>query len=258
MTRQYRQVRRAAGTQDTRAHIISAALAVLPERSDLPVDLIAQRADVAVQTVYAHFGSKSGLLIAVIDAVQRDAGLYEGFEEVWSSPDGEAALARMAEATARLWQRGWSFVEFLLRTRRADPEVEQHMQVVDLYRRSDLEVIVGRLHEEGRLRPGLDVTAATDLCFALTTPAVFESLRLLGKAPREAIGLMVGATVAAVVGPRPGSPSLPPPDWSMARDRAARVIEAWGREGEPDAHDGLPAFAGPAVAAGPEARRDAG
>src|SRR5438034_4154047 len=93
--------------QTTRQRIIRTARQMVKRGSDLPVDEVARRAGVSVQTIYSNFGSKRGLVLAAIDDMQRELGLYDEFEAVFGSPHGEAALRRMLAATFRLWQRGW-------------------------------------------------------------------------------------------------------------------------------------------------------
>lgn len=199
----------------TRARIVEAARDLLPESASLPVDAIAAQAGVSIQTLYSHFGSKRGLLMAVIDSVQDDAGLYRDFDRVWQSPDGETALRRMLEATVRLWDRAWPIVEFAERARRADPEIQAHLREVDGYRRANLISIAERLAVEGRLRPALDAARAADLAFAMSLPAVYEELVRVRGWPREHVGSTMTELVAtALIDPATVPGLEPAADWS--------------------------------------------
>jgi AcrR family transcriptional regulator len=183
--------------------------------TDLSVERIASTAGVSIQTVYAHFGSKRALLMATIDEVQRDAGLYRDLERVWTSPDGETALRRMSEATFALWDRAWPVVSFTLAARRTDPEIRAQMEMVDSYRRANLKSIVERLAAEGRLRIGLGAAAATDLAFAFTTSGVYEVLvRARRWSLRRATERVTDATIAAILDPDRMSQLEGPADWS--------------------------------------------
>jgi AcrR family transcriptional regulator len=198
----------------TRQRIIRATRQMAKRGSDLPVDEVARRANVSVQTIYAHFGSKRGLILAAIDDMQREVGLYEAFEEVFGSPHGEAALRRMIGATFDLWDRGWPLVSFTLRSRRMDPELAAQLAEVDTMRRMHLWVICRRIDSEGRLRmPGASELAA-DLAFALSTPTVYEELvqvrgwQAAGAGERIAdiiVHELIDGTTAPVTDP--------PPDW---------------------------------------------
>lgn len=195
--------------------ILHAARDLLPEASSLPVDAIAAHAGVSVQTLYSHFGSKRGLLLAVIDSVQDDAGLYHDFDLVWQSPDGETALRRMLEATLRLWDGAWPIVEFAERARRADREIQAHLREVDGYRRSNLVSIAERLVLEGRLRPGRDAASAADLAFALSIPAVYEELiRVRGWPLGRGVSTVTESVVTALLDPATMPVLEPAADWS--------------------------------------------
>jgi AcrR family transcriptional regulator len=201
----------------TRARILAAARELLPGAASIPVDTIAEEAGVSVQTLYRHFGSKRGLLVAVIDSVQQDAGLYAEFEAVWRSPDGETALRRMIEATVRIWHRAWDVVEFAERARRSDPEIQRYLREIDGYRRSNLASITERLAVEGRLRSGLDAASAADTAFAMSLPAVYEELVQVRTWPLDrATTVVVGSVVATLIDPATTPVTEPPADWSSA------------------------------------------
>ena len=215
MPRSYRATVRAASAAATRSRILEAARRQLPGGIDIPVDRIAALAGVSVQTLYTHFGSKRGLLMAVIDAVQRDAGLYADFDRVWQSPDGETALRRMLDATFQLWDGAWPFVEFSERARRTDPEILRYMRDVDGYRLGNLRSITERLALEGRLRSGVDAEAAADLAFSLSTPSTYDELvRVRGWSLARATEGVIESIVAGLIDPRAPVSEASPADWS--------------------------------------------
>jgi AcrR family transcriptional regulator len=217
MPRIYTPRARAASTAQTRARIIRAARRLIPKSSDLAVDAIAAAAGVSVQTLYDQFGSKRGLLLAVIDTVQQDAGLYADFDVVWRSPDGETALRRMLEATIRIWHGAWSLVEFAERVRRTDPEIRTYLRQVDAYRRSNLVSIMDRLVIERRIRAELDATTAADLAFALSVPAVYEELvRVRGWTLERAMQSVTDSIVDSVIDATSPVVDDPAADWSAA------------------------------------------
>jgi AcrR family transcriptional regulator len=217
MPRPYTQRNRAVATARTRARLIDAAVRLIRDGRGLPIDEVAREAGVAVQTVYSQFGSKRGLLLATIERVQRDAGLYVDFVGVWSSPDGETALRRMVAATFGLWDRAWPFVEFAMGAARIDPDLAAQMRIVDSFRHEHLWLICRRLAEEGRLARDRGPEWAADLSFAMTVPAVYEELvRVRAWQPERAAADVADAVIRAVI--RPGSrvADVPPPDWSEA------------------------------------------
>lgn len=188
---------------------------MLKRGSDLPIDDLARHAGVSVQTIYTHFGSKRGLVLAAIDDMQQDIGFYADLESVFASPHGEAALRRMVAATFRLWDRGWPLVAFTLRARRLDKDIGAQLAEVDSMRRSHLWMICRRLDAEGRLRAPGATEPATDLAFALSTPTVFEELvRARGWPPEHAADTIADIIVDTIVDPATDAVIDPPPDWS--------------------------------------------
>ena len=215
MPRRYTPRIRSANAAKTRQRILDAALELLPYASDVSVERIAETASVSIQTIYTQFGSKRGLLIAAIDAAQRDSGAYVDFASVWSSPDGETALRRMVEATIRLWDRIWPLVAFTERARRSDDEIGKHLSEVDGYRRDNLLSIMNRLDAEGRIRKDQSAEWAADLVFALTTPSVYDELVRAASWPVDAaVSSVVDSVVLAVIAPGARSRLAEPADWS--------------------------------------------
>jgi AcrR family transcriptional regulator len=88
-TRTYTMTARARAVEETRTRILDATVALVGERmaADVSLDAVAERADVSVQTVLRHFGSRAGLF----DAAQSYA---EGaFVEERRAPIGDVDAA---------------------------------------------------------------------------------------------------------------------------------------------------------------------
>jgi AcrR family transcriptional regulator len=199
-TRPYTQGARAAKSAATRARILAAARDLMPDADQLQVDEIARRAGVSVPTLYSHFGSKGGLLAALIGQVEAQAGLFAGFGRVWQCHDGEAALRTMLAATLTFWEEAWIFVEFGLRVRRTDEELAARLDRIDASRLGHLVVISRRLRQEGRLKPRMSPAKAGRVAFALTTPYVYEALVVKGGLlANTARSIVVDAAVGAVI-----------------------------------------------------------
>ena len=229
VARRYKQGRRAEARAETRARILAAARELIPGAGlSLPVTGIARYAGVAVQTIYDQFGSKGGLLIAVVDDVQRSAGLFEAFGCVFRSPDGETAMRRMIDATVSFWGRAWPYLDFLLRSRRIDPIVAREMDFIDRLRNAHYWAIAKRLEEEGRLREGLGADEAADQAFALTTPTVYEELAVRsGASAASAVDTVTRAVLAVILEPGAESANVGPPDWAaLEQAAAARATDA--------------------------------
>ena len=232
--RPYAQRSRASTAAETRARILAAAEELIPQAgSSLGVDEIARHAGVAVQSIYDHFGSKGGLLTAVVDDFQRSAGLYDAFEAVFHSPDGETALRRMIDATFAVWHHAWTYIEFMLRSRRIDPVVGREVAILDRRRHGHLWAICQRIKDEGRISGDHTAAWAADQVFALTTPAVYEELVVRrGWRPGAATNSATRAARAIVLKPGTRPVLVPRPDWSALQAAAtARAGRASGDAG---------------------------
>jgi AcrR family transcriptional regulator len=226
------KTRRAAGREATRSRILAAARELIPNAGvSLPVTAIARHAGVAIQTIYDQFGSKGGLLIAVVNDVQRSHGLFEAFGAVFRSRDGEEAMRRMIDATVTFWARAWPYVEFLIRSRRVDPVVAREMDYIDRLRHAHYWAIVKRLEDEGRLRTGETAESAADQAFALTTPTVFEELAVRrGGSPDRAVMTATRAVLAVILEPGSVAAAIGPPDWGALERAAAERAKNQGSD----------------------------
>ena len=179
--------------------MLAAARSLLPTANALRAEEIAGLAEVSVQTLYSHFGSKGGILVAVFDELMGEAGLRAGFERVWRTNHGEAALREMLEATLGFWRDAWPVIAFGLRVRRIDPELGARIETFDKSRLGHLLVICRRLEEEKRLPRGLAAERAARLAFGLTTPYVYEALVVQWGMPASAAAALVVEAVARAV-----------------------------------------------------------
>lgn len=232
--RAYVQRGRAAAAAETRAAILAAARELIPKaESGVGVDDIALRAGVAVQTVYDHFGSKGGLLMAVVDDAQRSAGLYDAFERVFRSPDGEAALRRMIQATLAVWHGAWPYIAFMLRSRPIDVVVQREVAILDTLRHAHLWAICRRLQDEGRIRGRRSATWAADQAVALSAPGVYEDLVVRrGWSPSAATDSISRAITAAILEPGTTPVRSPAPDWAALEAAAGARARRAGAHAE--------------------------
>jgi AcrR family transcriptional regulator len=144
-TRTYNSTRRSRQAAQTRAEILTAAVAVFGETvwSGTTLAAIAARADVAVETIYSGFGSKKGLLRAALDvAVVGDADAVPFGERPEALRLGEGPLeerlASAATVVTDINERtigGW---RALLEAASADDELERWRVELDARRRADI------------------------------------------------------------------------------------------------------------------------
>jgi AcrR family transcriptional regulator len=174
------RTRRADKTQQTHQRIVEAATQLFVERGYVAttIDAIAEAADVAVETVYARFGNKTNLMIAV-----KDAAVTEGGQVPLAQRPELAALAaetsqpRQLQAAAAL-SRGMlertSPVYAALRDAAAADAVLAGQLTAEIGRRRDFQRALTRLVQaRGPFRDGLTTNQAADTYSALASPDLY-------------------------------------------------------------------------------------
>jgi AcrR family transcriptional regulator len=206
--RKYEQVLRAEAAEETRRRILDAVGQCLREAPTEQPSLgrVAELAKVSRSTIYADFGSRSGLFDAfVVDLWERT-----GLGELGRAVDATGARDHLREgirAASRMKGQELAVYRVLHAMDRLDPEsaggAVRHMETD---RRAGMQSLAEHLEREGELREGFTVDEAVDALWVLTS---FESLDLLvtGRSHTvdEAIDTLVDMAERAVCR-TPGTP----------------------------------------------------
>ncbi|HUG26043.1 TetR/AcrR family transcriptional regulator [Piscinibacter sp.] len=156
-------------TPDVRTQILEAAWRLIGEHQDASVPLleIARAAGVSRQTVYVHFGSRAGLLLAMVE--HRDA----------TSPElarlrrvrQELPPVEALEATVRAWFKYvpvvFNVAHALQAAAATDADARQAWESRMRLLRGGLLGVMQRLHADGHLARGWTPETATDWCYHL-------------------------------------------------------------------------------------------
>lgn len=151
--------------EETRERILAAARRLLVERGyhGAGIDAIAREAGITRQAVYLHhFASKTELLLALLDYVDRAEGVAALFRPVEEARTGLEALDRLVHAVAEVWPRVGKLARVLDSARLADPAAEVAWQSRAKLRRQGVERLMRRLKRERVLVPGWSVESAAD------------------------------------------------------------------------------------------------
>lgn len=191
--RPYRSDRRAAGAEETRRRVLSAAREHLSGTgvTRVSVDSVAKAADVSRQTVYNAFGSKSGLLEALFDSLAEHAGL--ALEPAFTADDADEALAAFCVAFCGFWASERPVVRRLRGLAVLDVDLDRMLRERDDMRRAALATLLTRFDGEP------PAEAVLDVAWQLTS---FESFDVLagrdGERSAEEVARLVARAVAAV------------------------------------------------------------
>jgi AcrR family transcriptional regulator len=180
--RVYDSPRRREQAAATRAAILDAALKLFEQQgyAATSVGAIAEEAGVALKTVYAVFGTKRGLLVALRSRLVRGSddpvpvAQQEWFRAMLEEPDPHKRLAMFAQAATELKGRAGAIFEIIRHAAPTDPEIgamwgEFMRDFFDNQR-----LIVERFQAEGVLK--LDANRATDILWTINHPAVYHLL----------------------------------------------------------------------------------
>lgn len=174
-TRSYLSPARDAAAAATQAKLVEAAARLLRDPgsvSAFSLDAVAKAAGVTRLTVYNKFGSRRGLLEAVLDQRAQEGGLAR-IPEAMKLPDPRAAVARIVTIFCEFWAHDPA-VGGLHDAASVDPEFRAALTERNQLRRLLLRTLVKRcLTPAQHRRRGDD---AVDLLFALTSHAMYRSL----------------------------------------------------------------------------------
>jgi AcrR family transcriptional regulator len=176
--RPYQLGKRQEQIDESRQRVIDAARSLLAQADSyrlFTVEAVAKRADVAKATVYYQFGSKTGLLEALCDALATAGGM-SGTATAFADPDPAAGLRTLVGVFARFWAEDRSVMRRLRALAALDPEVGAVIAARDQRRRSALQVIVGRLLDDPEHTPALGCEQLVRALWMLTSFETFDAL----------------------------------------------------------------------------------
>ena len=176
--RRYESPRRQEQAAATRAAILDAALKLFTEQGYVATSVgeIAAAAGVALKTVYAAFGTKRGVLMALRTRLVRGdddpvpVAERDWFKAVLAEQDPRKLIGGLAHQSAAMKSRAGSIFEIIRNAAPADPEIaalwEQFMR--DFYETQRL--VIEQLRKRKALK--LDPEKATDALWTLNHPSV--------------------------------------------------------------------------------------
>ncbi|QWF81203.1 TetR/AcrR family transcriptional regulator [Amycolatopsis sp. CA-230715] len=154
--------------------ILVAARRLFAERgyAGTPIRLIAKEAGVVPQTIYAHFGSKAGVLGGLVDLLDDEAGIPDLFAEADGVTDPEALLGLLARVSRQVRERCGDIVAILRSGAAVDPDIAASQAEGMRRNRLGVETVIDRIRAAGA-----DVEdRAADIAVALMSGEVHENL----------------------------------------------------------------------------------
>lgn len=140
------------------------------------IGAIAAEAGVAPQTVYAVFGSKKGLLTALMERYVQVQDFAEPYGLALRTGNPREAIGHIVGIVCQIFQSVGQLHEMLRGSVATSPELRQLLRERQLYIREMQTEFVRHLHTSGALRPDYDFETALDTYWCLLTR---EAYRLL-------------------------------------------------------------------------------
>jgi AcrR family transcriptional regulator len=192
--RPYRLGQRQVAVDETRRKVLDAATALLREPNGytaFTVDAVAKAADVARATVYYQFGSKTGLLEALCDALAMEGHMDE-LSQAFTHPDPVAGLDLFVACFGRFWGADRLVMRRLRALAALDPDVGKVIMARDERRHQGLRVLVDRLSREPGRTGRLNVDEAVTVLQAITSFETFDTLAGPDRELDHAVPLVAG------------------------------------------------------------------
>ena len=168
----------------TRRRIVDRAYELFSEHgyTATTMEMIADAADVAVQTVHYVFRTKAALLREVVEvagAGQHDPTPVEErswMREALAADDGNRTLALVVEHGVDLFARVAPLGAALQTATTVEPDIAEYWRSITEGRRGGMGQLVAALDDSGQLREGLESEPAADLLFVLHSHETFLGL----------------------------------------------------------------------------------
>jgi AcrR family transcriptional regulator len=176
--RAYKSLTRQRQAHETRGRIVEATRQLLEAEgyAGMTVEAVARRAEVAVQTVYAVFGSKTGILAELLNQTTFGPDYEDTVRQTLEEMDPERRLRGAARIARQIHDAQRTGFDLLRGAGVVAPELARLEQERERIRYEREEAMIHSLRDAKRLRPGLSYRAARDIMWTLTASDVYRML----------------------------------------------------------------------------------
>lgn len=184
-------------SERTRRDILDAAWDLIAERgAAVSMSEIAAAVGMTRQSIYVHFGSRGGLLMALVRRADERFYIWEGFAAAMEVEDPAARLDACLVVWLEFVPNIHPVATDLIRLRATDEDAAQAWSdrmsdLLSFYRR-----LVGGLQKDGILAPQWSVPRAADYLWAASSVQAWDLLVRDRGWSREAAGKIIRSTIA--------------------------------------------------------------
>lgn len=161
----------------TRKSILDAASRLFAEQgAEVRLEDVAAEAGVSRQSVYLHFGSRTGLLTGMVEHMDTAGALPPLLDRVFDAATPVEALEAVAHLHAEYHPTIHPVARIFMAGRYQDDALRAAWDERMESRRNLYHAVVEQLRESGSLDDAWDIESATDLLWTLTSLEVWERL----------------------------------------------------------------------------------
>ena len=177
-SRRYVSPRRQQQADETRRRIVDTARRLIGKNGydGTTIAGIANEAGVATQTVYAIFGSKQGILKALIDRAIYGLDYEELVLRALAQSDSADRLRHAAKIAREIHESERAELDFLRKAGVENPEAVALDKEREAHRFEAQTVMIDSLEDDHALRPGLKRSTAHEILWSLTGRDLFRML----------------------------------------------------------------------------------
>lgn len=158
---------------------------------------VALAAGVAVQTVYAVYGSKANILRALTAAVVDEPSADASFADALAAQDSADALALFARSIRLRWEAGYDIVVAGRDAASTDPAIRAELDRVLTRRRRGIAELARSLARSGGI--GVEPAVAAAVIDALTLPEIYAELVVVNAWSEDAYEAWLTAALRCLI-----------------------------------------------------------
>ena len=162
--------------EKTRASLLEAAWKRLEQGDEAKLEDVGHDVGVSRQAVYLHFGSRGGMLLALVAYIDEKLGLHQQIRATQALADPVEQLEATLRMTASYEPKIHGVAMALFRLAAADADVRAAIDDRMQHRRRGIAQIVKRLSSTSRLREEWSVGEIADALWEASAPYSYEAL----------------------------------------------------------------------------------
>jgi AcrR family transcriptional regulator len=176
--RVYRSLTRQRQARETRQRIVETTRQLLETEgyAGMTIEAVARQAEVSVQTVYAVFGSKTGILAELLNQTTFGPDYEDTVRQTLEEQDPETRLRGAARIARQIHDAQSAGFDLLRGAGVVAPELARLEQERERIRYEREEQMIVSLRAAKRLGPKLNARTARDILWTLTGSDVYRML----------------------------------------------------------------------------------